>query len=113
MTGLADRIHCVRKTLRLMPVEAELLSNKACAANMKEAEYLRLLISQKPNDYPEIRRLLKDLINEVNHVGNNINQIVRNNNSGLYTKADKERLIAYMKKLNVAVNEAVIMIGNQ
>ncbi|SHM29580.1 mobilisation protein (MobC) [Anaerosporobacter mobilis DSM 15930] len=113
MTGLADRIHCVRKTLRLMPVEAELLSNKAIAANMKEAEYLRLLISQKPNDYPEIRRLLKDLINEVNHIGNNINQIVRNNNSALYTKADKERLIAYMKKLNVVVNEAVIMIGNQ
>ena len=113
MTGLADRIHCVRKTLRLMPVEAELLSNKAIAANMKEAEYLRLLISQRPNDYPEIRRLLKDLINEVNHIGNNINQIVRNNNSELYTKADKERLIAYMKKLNVAVNEAVIMIGNQ
>lgn len=74
---MADRIHCVRKTLRLMPVEAEMLSNKACAANMKEAEYLRLLISQKPNDYPEIRRLLKDLINEVNHIGNNINQIVR------------------------------------
>lgn len=89
-----------------------MLSSKAYEANMYEAEYLRLLISQKPNDYPEIRRLLKDLINEINHIGNNINQIVRNNNSALYMSADKERLIAYMKKLNVSVNEAVIKIGN-
>ncbi|MDD3417410.1 MAG: MobC family plasmid mobilization relaxosome protein [Mobilitalea sp.] len=109
---MADRIHCVRKTLRLMPEEAKMLSGKAHAANMNEAEYLRLLISQKPNDYPEIRKLLKDLINEVNHIGTNINQIVHNNNSALYMKADKERLVAYMKKLNVAVKEAVVMIGN-
>ena len=95
-----------------MPEEAKMLSGKAHAANMNEAEYLRLLISQKPNDYPEIRKLLKDLINEVNHIGNNINQIVHNNNSALYMKADKERLVAYMKKLNVAVKEAVVMIGN-
>ena len=72
-----------------MPVEAELLSNKACAANMKEAEYLRLLISQKPNDYPEIRKLLKDLINEVNHIGNNINQIAHwANGKGYATQAE-------------------------
>ena len=72
-----------------MPEEAKMLSGKAHAANMNEAEYLRLLISQKPNDYPEIRKLLKDLINEVNHIGTNINQIVHNNNSALYMKADK------------------------
>jgi len=95
-----------------MPEEAKMLSGKAHAANMNEAEYLRLLISQKPNDYPEIRKLLKDLINEVNHIGTNIYQIVHNNNSALYMKADKERLVAYMKKLNVAVKEAVVMIGN-
>lgn len=31
---------------------------------------------QKPNDYPEIRILLRELINEVNHIGININQMV-------------------------------------
>ena len=51
---------------------------------MCEADYLRLLISQKPNDYPEVRELLKELINEVNRIGININQIVFNNNAGLY-----------------------------
>ena len=110
---MADKVHTVRKTLRLSPDEAKVLSLRAGEAKLSEAEYLRLLISQKPNDYPEIRKLLKDLINEVNHIGVNINQVVFNNNSSFYTTQDKEHLIAYMKKLNVSVNEAVNQIGNQ
>ena len=78
-----------------------------------DSEYIRLLISQKPNDYPEIRKILKELINEVNRIGININQIVFNNNAGLYSKEDKTQLIAYMRKLNQKVDEAVVKIGNQ
>ena len=63
-----------------------------------------MLISQKPSDYPEIRVLLRELINEVNHIGTNINQIVHNHNSGIYSEADKERLVVYMRKLNTEVN---------
>ena len=59
---MADKVHCIRKTLRLMPQEAKVLSDKAKANGMNEAEYIRLLISQKPNDYPEVRKLLKELI---------------------------------------------------
>ena len=79
----------------------------------KRQEYIRLLISQKPNDYPEVRKILKELINEVNRIGININQIVFNNNAGLYSKEDKTQLIAYMRKLNQKVDEAVVKIGNQ
>ena len=110
---MADSIHCVKKTLRLMPKEAQQLSEKAKNAGMCEAEYLRLLITQKPNDYPEIRMLLKELINEVNAIGNNINQITRNYNSKLYREEDRELLTAYMKKLNLLVKEAVKKVGNQ
>lgn len=109
---MADSIHCVKKTLRLMPKEAEELSGKAEQAKMCEAEYLRLLITQKPNDYPEIRLLLKELINEVNAIGNNINQITRNYNSKLYRTEDRELLSAYMKKLNITVREAADKIGS-
>ena len=83
------------------------------ANGMNEAEYIRLLISQKPNDYPEVRKLLKELINEINRIGININQIVFNSNAQLYSKKDKEQLVAYMKKLNQSVSEAVVKIGNQ
>mgnify|MGYP002711622132 CR=1 FL=1 len=58
-------------------------------------------------------KLLKELINEVNRIGININQIVFNSNAQLYSKKDKEQLVAYMKKLNQSVSEAVVKIGNQ
>ena len=41
---MADKVHCIRKTLRLMPQEAKVLSDKAKANGMNEAEYIRLLI---------------------------------------------------------------------
>ena len=78
---------------------------------MSESEYFRLLITQKPNDYPEIRYSIKELINEVNRIGVNINEIVHNNNSELYRVADKERLVAYMRRLNETVDEVVVKLG--
>ena len=110
---MADTVHCVRKTLRLMPDEAKVLAKIAKDNGMNEAEYLRFLISQKPKDYPEIRKLLQELINEVNRIGININQIVFNINAQMYSKKDKEQLVAYMKKLNQSVSEAVVKIGNK
>lgn len=98
-----DKLTLVKK-FRLSPREASMLADKAQQANMTESEYLRLMISQKPSDYPEIRVLLRELINEVNHIGTNINQIVHNHNSGIYSEIEKERLIAYMRKLNMEVN---------
>ena len=47
------------------------------------------------------------LINEVNRIGVNINEIVFNNNSNLYRTADKERLIAYMQRLNETLAKVV------
>lgn len=57
--------------------------------------------------------LLRELINEVNHIGTNINQIVHNNNSGLYSDTDKEQLVAYMRKLNVEVNKVYEVISER
>lgn len=77
--------------------EAEQLRLDAEKRGLKESAYIRLLLSQKPNDYPEIRIMLRELINEVNAIGNNINQITRNHNS----------------KLNLLVKEVLEAIGNQ
>lgn len=93
------------KPFRMTQQEAERLKKQAQERAMKESEYIRLLLSQKPNDYPEIRMLLKELINEVNAIGNNINQITKNHNSRLYRTEDRELLSAYMKKLNLTVRE--------
>jgi hypothetical protein len=103
----------VIKPFRMTKQEAEQLKKWAEERNLKESAYLRLLLSQKPNDYPEIRILLKELINEVSAVGNNINQITRNYNSKLYRVEDREMLLAYMKKLNQSVREVTEKLGNQ
>ena len=110
---MSEKKHCIMKTLRLTPKEAKMLAEKAKGMEMNEASYLRLLISQKPDDYPEIRELLKQLVNEVNHIGVNINQIVHHHNYELYLKEDRQQLIAYMKKLNTVLKEVVVSIGNQ
>lgn len=110
---MADGKKDVIKPFRMTRQEADLLKERAEERGMKESEYIRLLLSQKPNDYPEIRILLKELVNEVNAVGNNINQITRNHNSKLYREQDRELLKAYMKKLNLIVGEAVGKLGDQ
>ena len=96
-----------------MPEESKMLAEKAKAKKMCEADYLRLLITQNPNDYPEIRILLRELINEVNAIGNNINQITRNYNSKIYRTEDRELLKAYMKKLNLLVKDTAEQICKQ
>ena len=87
------------KHYRLTSEDAKAFSDKAKEAGLTEADYFRLLITQEPNDYPEIRGGLKSLINEINRIGVNINEIVYNNNSKLYRQSDKERLLAYMRRL--------------
>ena len=64
---MADKVHCIRKTLRLMPQEAKVLSDKAKANGMNEAEYIRLIISQKPND---MRKLNQKVDEAVVKIGN-------------------------------------------
>lgn len=103
----------VKKTVRMTRTEAKGLEKKAKEKQMSEANYVRFLLSQKPNDYPEIRQLIKDLINEVNHIGVNINQIVKNNNADFYRKEEKDRLFAYMKKMNRLLSEVVVALGNK
>lgn len=110
---MSDSGMSMTKKFRLSVNDAKLLKIKAQEADMTESEYLRLMISQKPNDYPEVRQLLRDLINEVNRIGININQITYNHNAELYSADDKERLIAYMRKLNTAVAKVVDIVGNQ
>ena len=102
----------MNKLFRLSESEAQLLKEKATANGMSESEFIRLMISQKPNDYPEIRKLLKEAINEINHIGININQIVKNNNSTFYQKEDKIKLTAYMQRVDETLQKVVKALGS-
>lgn len=102
----------LRKAYRLTEEQNDELQAKVTELGMTESEFIRLLITQRPKDYPEIRQMLNRLINEVNRIGVNINEIVHNNNSMLYSDGDKTRLLAYMQRLNEVVNKAVSDIGD-
>ena len=102
----------MNKIFRLSESEVQLLKEKASANGITESEYIRLMISQKPNDYPEIRKLLKETINEINHIGININQIVKNNNSNFYQKEDKIKLTAYMQRVDETLQKVVKALGS-
>ena len=102
----------MNKIFRLSESEVQLLKEKASANGITESEYIRLMISQKPNDYPEIRKLLKEAINEINHIGININQIVKNNNSTFYQKEDKIKLTAYMQRVDETLQKVVKSLGS-
>lgn len=103
----------VMKTFRISEEENLRFQQQAEERQMKEAQYFRFLISQKPKDYPEIVLLIKNLINEVNHIGLNINQIAKSIHSGYLGINDEKVLTAYMKKLNAEVKKVVDMIGSQ
>ena len=102
----------LRKAYRLTKEQDEELKKKVAKAGMTESEFIRLMITEQPKDFPEIRAMLDRLINEVNRIGVNINEIVYNNNSMLYKEQDKQRLIAYMRKLNELVKGRVNDIGD-
>lgn len=94
MSGRNDII-CFRVTKD----EKKKLLEMAKEYGVTESEFLRRQIRQRPSDYPEIKILMGHLINEINHVGVNINQIVKRNNAGLYDERDKMLLQAYMEHI--------------
>lgn len=106
MSGRNDII-CFRVTKE----EKKKLQEMAKEYGVTESEFLRRQIRQRPSDYPEIKILMGHLINEINHIGVNINQIVKRNNAGFYDEGDKELLEAYMRKLIDEVWEVTDKMG--
>ena len=94
-----------RKEIRLYRWELEELQKQAEKMGLSDSQYLRMLITNRPRDYPAIRQELKRLNNEINHIGVNINQIVHNHNSQLYSQEDKHRLYVFMKRLKDLMKE--------
>lgn len=96
-----------RKEIRLSAEELEQLEQLSAEQELNSSQYIRMLITNQPRAYPGIQREIRNLVNEVNHIGNNINQITKNNNSGLYHEKDKKRLYILMKQLKELVGQMI------
>ena len=108
----------ITKLIRLNDREYQIVMENANACNMNFSAYVRYAISNIKMPNPDMRKHILKLINqfkninEVNHIGNNVNQIVRNNNSGLYMDSDKTRLMEYMRLLNLKVGAFMEKYGD-
>lgn len=101
------------KRVRLSEAECKTIMKKAKAQNRTFSSYIRYLAECEVPIDTELRKQLIKLTNEVNYIGHNINQIVKNNNSGLYSEIDKSRLMKYMRILNEKVENLIVQNGNK
>lgn len=88
----------LRKHFKLTEETARILTERSKAENMNESEYIRYLIlnqSENPKS-KELELEVMRLRNEINKIGVNINQIVKNSNSHIYREDDKIKLIHQM-----------------
>ena len=84
----------IRKHFKLTEETAKLLAERSKAENMNESEYIRYLLLNQ-SEHPRSRELELEVMrlwNEVNKIGVNVNQIVKNNNSHIYSDSDKIEL---------------------
>lgn len=103
----------MRKAIRLSEAEVERIEKDAKKRGMNFSQYVRFLTRNKPCEHPEVIQVFKQLINEINHIGNNINQIARNCNSGIYTYEDKKKMFAYLKVINMKLKEVLDKYGDK
>lgn len=100
----------VRKSLRLTDEEDKFLQEQVRRSGLNENQYLRRILdvaagkAEMPED-KEKYIAVKELTREINYIGHNINQIVRNVNSHFYSDAEKERLFELMCEIKILLKK--------
>ena len=99
----------VRKSFRITEEEEKVFRSQCERYGMTDSAYFRYILARVNGvEQAEMRPkeeylAIKELINEINHIGININQIVRNVNMQFYSDNEKTRLFAMMKELKQKV----------
>ena len=99
----------IRKHFKLTEETAKILAERSKAENMNESEYIRYLILSQ-SEHPRSRELEVEIMrlrNEINKIGVNINQIVKNNNSHMYSEYDKAKLQIQMSNIKDVLDKII------
>ena len=97
--------------VRLSKSEKRKLEKKADIANVTMSHLVRLFINDEKilvYDKNAIQQM-KNLTNEINAIGKNINQIVHNTNMNKYSEYEKKKLFAMQQ---VILDKVKILINN-
>jgi len=100
----------IRKHFKLTEETAKILTERSKAENMNESEYIRYLLLNQ-SEHPRSRELELEVMrlrNEINKIGVNINQIVKNNNSHIYSESDKISLAKSMEGISLLLEELLM-----
>ena len=103
----------LRKHFKLTEETARILTECSKAENMNESEYIRYLLLNQ-SEHPRSRGLELEIMrlrNEINKIGVNVNQIVKNNNSHIYSNSDKIELKSQMHKAVDLMEHMIEIIG--
>ena len=90
----------LRKHFKLTEETARILTECSKAENMNESEYIRYLLLNQ-SEHPRSKELELEVMrlrNEINKIGVNVNQIVKNYNFHIYNESDK---IELKQQLNI------------
>ena len=101
----------ITKRVRLTENECRKIMKEPKKKNMNFSTYVRYVAKLDKNMDPEFIKAIYKLANEINYIGHNINQVVKNNNSKLYSEIDKARLMEYMRILNEKVESLLKQNG--
>ena len=110
--GKTKNENTIRKHFKLTEETARILAERSKAKNMNESEYIRYLILNQ-SEHPRSKELelkIMWLRNEINKIGVNINQIVKNNNSHMYSVDDKKQLKVGLDKIMLLLKSVVELI---
>lgn len=103
----------LRKHFKLTEETARILAERSKAENMNESEYIRyLLLNQSEHSRSrELELEIMRLRNEINKIGLNVNQIVKNNNSHIYSNSDKIELKLQIEMIKDLLKELILSIS--
>lgn len=95
----------VKVSFRITEDESVYIQKLAMDSGKSTSEIIRQLIKNAREDKtvtfePKEHFLLnKQLVYEINRIGNNINQIAKNNNAHYYTPNEKQKLMEMMEEI--------------
>jgi len=96
------KVYPERLNARVSIKEKEKIKELVLHSGTSESEIIRSLIFNPKRNFISKEILLQIMLlkEEINKIGTNINQIAKNNNSGLYNPQDKEYLVFLYKEVN-------------
>ena len=107
------RRYTERIDFRVTPNQKKQIEEKAKSAVLSDSEYIRQAVLGVTIVGGDIRHEIRELINEINKIGVNINQIARRHNSNLYSVEDKKALFSDMSQLEELVSNYINRIGGK